>query len=68
MRQLKRVKNIQKNPKVAFLVDNYEEDWKRLWFVMIIGYGTLIEQGMKTEPKFARFMIFLSKNILSTPN
>ena len=45
LRQLKRVKNIQKNPKVAFLVDNYEEDWKRLWFVMIIGYGTLIEQG-----------------------
>jgi len=43
--RLKRVTNIQKNPKVAFLVDNYEEDWKRLWFGMLIGHATVVEPG-----------------------
>ena len=43
--RLKRVRNIQKNPKVAFLVDNYEEVWKQLWFVMLIGRATIIESG-----------------------
>ena len=42
--QLKRVKNIQKNPKVAFQIDNYEDDWQRLWFIMLIGYAELVEQ------------------------
>ncbi len=40
--QLKRVKNIRENPKVCFLVHHYDEDWKKLWFVMIAGYATLV--------------------------
>lgn len=43
-KQLKRVKNIQKNPRVAFQVDNYEDDWQRLWYVMLIGCAKLVEQ------------------------
>lgn len=39
--QLKRVKNIQSNPKVCFLIHHYEEDWSKLWFVMVTGYATL---------------------------
>jgi PPOX class probable F420-dependent enzyme len=42
--QLKRVKNIQKNPKVAFQIDNYEDDWQRLWFIRLMGYAELVEQ------------------------
>lgn len=44
-KQLKRVKNIQKNPRVAFQVDNYEDDWQRLWYVMLIGVAKLVEQS-----------------------
>lgn len=40
--ELKRVKNIQRNPKVCFLVHHYDEDWTKLWFVMITGYATLV--------------------------
>lgn len=43
-KQLKRVKNIQRNPKVAFLVDNYNDDWKKLWFVLLIGNATVVEK------------------------
>lgn len=44
-KELKRVKNIQRNPKVAFLADNYEDDWERLWFITLIGQARLVEQG-----------------------
>ena len=34
-KNLKRVKNIQENPNVALLIDEYNEDWTRLYFIMI---------------------------------
>jgi PPOX class probable F420-dependent enzyme len=40
--RLRRVRNIQKNPNVALLIDEYNEDWSKLFFVMIQGKGTLI--------------------------
>lgn len=46
--ELKRVKNIQENPKVCFLVHHYDEDWTKLWFVMITGYATLVNGTSKT--------------------
>jgi PPOX class probable F420-dependent enzyme len=49
IKQLKRVKNITENPRVSFLVDHYEEDWKMLWFVMLIGHATLLGQKGKYE-------------------
>jgi PPOX class probable F420-dependent enzyme len=39
---LKRVKNIHKNPNVALLIDEYNEDWKKIWFIMIQGNASLI--------------------------
>jgi PPOX class probable F420-dependent enzyme len=39
---LKRVKNIQTNPNVALLIDEYNEDWKKIWFIMIQGDASLI--------------------------
>ncbi|MBI3927234.1 MAG: TIGR03668 family PPOX class F420-dependent oxidoreductase [Armatimonadetes bacterium] len=39
--QLRRVRNIRENPRVALLVDHYEEDWTRLSFAMIEGNARL---------------------------
>ena len=39
---LKRVKNIQTNPNVTLLIDEYNEDWKKIWFIMIQGNASLI--------------------------
>ncbi len=30
---LRRLDNIAANPRVAFLVDHYDDDWDRLWWV-----------------------------------
>jgi PPOX class probable F420-dependent enzyme len=47
--QLKRAKNIRENPRVSLLVDHYEENWKNLWFVMLIGRATLLYQNGKHQ-------------------
>jgi PPOX class probable F420-dependent enzyme len=41
---LRRVKNIEKNAKVALLVDEYGESWKELWFIMIMGLAGLVKK------------------------
>ena len=40
--KLKRVKNIQQNPNVALLIDEYNEDWTKLYFIMIQGKASII--------------------------
>jgi PPOX class probable F420-dependent enzyme len=39
---LKRIKNIQQNPNVALLIDEYKEDWRNLYFIMIQGKASII--------------------------
>ncbi len=52
VKDLKRVKNIEENPKVSFLVHHYDEDWTKLWFVMITGYATLVNgTSEQSRPK-----------------
>jgi PPOX class probable F420-dependent enzyme len=46
---LKRIKNIQENPKVCFLVHHYDQDWTKLWFVMMTGCATLVDDKSKTS-------------------
>jgi PPOX class probable F420-dependent enzyme len=47
--QLRRVRNIQKNPNVALLIDEYKEDWSKLVFIMIQGKGSLIGKSTGQE-------------------
>ena len=42
---LRRVRNMVENPRVALLVDHYEEDWRRLWFVLVRGRARLLRRG-----------------------
>src|SRR5215467_7244890 len=43
--QLKRVRNLVENPRVAVVVDHYEEDWTKLAWVLVKGTGALLESG-----------------------
>jgi PPOX class probable F420-dependent enzyme len=40
--RLARLKNIKKTPQVALLVDHYDEDWARLWYVLVRGEAELV--------------------------
>lgn len=39
---LKRLRNIEENPAVALLVDHYEDDWDRLWWVRADGAARVL--------------------------
>src|SRR5437016_3462337 len=43
--QLKRVRNLLENPKVAFVVDDYDEDWTQLAWMLVKGTGKIVEKG-----------------------
>ena len=43
--ELRRVQNIKANPQVALLVDEYGEDWRRLWHILIRGRARLLRRG-----------------------
>ena len=47
--RLRRVKNIRANPKAALLVDQYLEDWRRLWWVLLQGRARLLTQGSEQQ-------------------
>ena len=42
-RNLKRVRNIRAEPRVAVLADHYETDWTRLWWVRADGWAEIID-------------------------
>ena len=43
--RLRRVRNIQANPQIALVVDHYEEDWGRLWYILVTGQAELLQEG-----------------------
>jgi len=57
-RKLKRVKNIEKNPNVTLLIDEYQNDWKKLFFLMIHGKATVIDgKNSKLMDKIHKLLI-----------
>lgn len=44
-RDLKRLRNIADQPKVSVLVDHYDEDWSRLWWVRLDGWARVLDAG-----------------------
>src|ERR1700760_2673787 len=42
---LKRIRNIQENPRVAVTVDRWDEDWTRLAWVMLRGSAEILAAG-----------------------
>jgi PPOX class probable F420-dependent enzyme len=48
-RRLKRLRNIALNPNVAFVVDRYDEDWRRLGWVMLRGRAEILDAGAEHD-------------------
>ena len=44
-RPLKRLSNIVQNPQAAIVFDHYDEDWRRLAWVMLRGRAEILESG-----------------------
>ncbi len=48
-RPLRRLLNIEANPRVSVLFDHYEEDWSRLWWVRFDGLARVLEAGAEAD-------------------
>ena len=42
---LQRIKNLKTNPAVQFVVDAYDDDWDRLWWVRCSGAARLVDDA-----------------------
>ena len=51
--RLARLQNIRAVPRVALLVDEYDEDWSQLWYVLIRGKAKLIPDSAHQERAWA---------------
>jgi PPOX class probable F420-dependent enzyme len=46
---LRRLQNIESNGAASLLVDHYEEDWDRLWWVRVDGNGRTVEEAVERD-------------------
>jgi coenzyme F420-0:L-glutamate ligase / coenzyme F420-1:gamma-L-glutamate ligase len=47
--KLMRVRNIEATPRAALLIDEYREDWTRLWWVLIRGRAEMLSPRASRE-------------------
>lgn len=47
--RLRRIRNIETNPQVSVLVDHYDDDWDRLWWIRLDGMARVVESGPVRE-------------------
>jgi PPOX class probable F420-dependent enzyme len=43
--RLRRIENARHRPDVTILIDHYEEDWQRLWWLRLRGRARVLEAG-----------------------
>lgn len=46
---LKRLRNIAANSAVSLLVDHYEDDWDKLWWVRVDGTARIVDDEAETD-------------------
>jgi PPOX class probable F420-dependent enzyme len=50
---LRRLRNIRANPRVAVLADHYEDDWDGLWWVRADGQAAILDDPVTMAPALA---------------
>jgi PPOX class probable F420-dependent enzyme len=46
---LRRIENARERPDVTILVDHYEDDWNRLWWIRLRGHARVLDDGDELE-------------------
>jgi PPOX class probable F420-dependent enzyme len=48
-RELARLRHIARDPRVALLVDHYEDDWARIWWARAEGVARVVRNGEERD-------------------
>lgn len=51
--RLRRIENARARAEVTILVDHYEEDWRRLWWIRLRGRARVLDAGAELERALA---------------
>ena len=51
--ELRRLDNVRANPSVSLLVDHYDDDWSRLWWVRVDGTAVVLAAGHERDAALA---------------
>jgi PPOX class probable F420-dependent enzyme len=51
--KLQRIENARARPDVTVLVDHYEDDWGRLWWIRLRGHARVLDDGKERERALA---------------
>ena len=52
-RTLRRIENARARPNVTVLIDHYDEDWQRLWWIRLRGNARVLDSGDERERALA---------------
>jgi PPOX class probable F420-dependent enzyme len=52
-RTLRRIENARARPDVTILVDHYDDDWSRLWWIRLRGRARVLDAGEERERALA---------------
>jgi PPOX class probable F420-dependent enzyme len=55
--RLRRIENARARPEVTILVDHYEDDWSRLWWIRLRGRARVLDDG----PELERALLLLAE-------
>ncbi len=55
-RRLRRLQNIEANPRVEVLIDHYEDDWSKLWWVRLRGTAQIVEDPRAVDLLAAKYV------------
>ena len=65
--RLRRLQNAAADPRVSVLVDNYEDDWSRLWWIRLDGRARTLEPGTETDGATSRLRAKYAQYRLEPP-
>jgi PPOX class probable F420-dependent enzyme len=54
-RRLRRLDNIEANPAVEVVIDHYEDDWSKLWWVRLRGTARIVDDPRAVELLAAKY-------------
>jgi PPOX class probable F420-dependent enzyme len=54
-RRLRRLENIEANPQVEVLIDHYEDDWSKLWWLRLRGTAGVVDDPHALELLAAKY-------------
>lgn len=52
-RRLRRIENARARPDVTVLVDHYDDDWSRLWWIRLRGRARVLDEGEEHDRALA---------------